>query len=67
MASELTLEEAWRLAIAKERESRELYERLAVLCADSATRGLFQFLAREEDRHEQVLQDEFDRAFRPDM
>jgi len=67
MASEMTLEEAWRMAIAKERESRELYERLAALSSDSAARSLFAFLAKEEDRHEQVLQDEFNRAFRPDM
>jgi len=60
------LEEAWRMAIQKERESRELYLRLGAMTGNSAARSLFEFLANEEARHEQMLQDEFDRAFTPD-
>ncbi len=60
------LEESWRMAIAKEKESRELYLNLAAMAEDSASKDLFEFLAKEEQRHEQMLQDEFDRAFTPD-
>ncbi len=67
MASTLTLEEAWRMAIEKERESRELYLRLGAMTDDSAAKDLFRFLAGEEERHERMLQDEFDRAFMQDM
>lgn len=66
MAPLTSLEESWRMAIAKERESRELYLELGALAEDPAVRNLFQFLAKEEERHEQMLQDEFDRAFTPD-
>ncbi len=67
MAAAMTLEESWRLAIEKERESRELYLHLASMADDSATKNLFRFLASEEEKHERMLQDEFDRAFMPDM
>ena len=67
MTTKMTLEESWRLAIEKERESRELYLQLAALADDSATKNLFRFLASEEEKHERMLQDEFDRAFTPDM
>lgn len=67
MTSTMSLEEAWRLAIEKERESRALYLRLAAQAGDSAQKNLFRFLASEEEKHERMLQDEFDRAFTPDM
>ena len=60
------LEEAWRLAIEKEKESRALYERLGAMTQDSAARSLFEFLAQEEAKHERMLQDEFDQAFMPE-
>jgi rubrerythrin len=63
----LTLEEAWRLAIEKEKESHDLYLRLAAMTDDAATANLFQYLAKEETRHENMLRDEFERAFTPDM
>lgn len=67
MVTKPKLEEAWRMAIRKEQESRELYLRLKAMSEDSAARNLFDFLAKEEERHERMLQDEFDRAFTPDM
>ena len=60
------LEEAWRLAIEKEKESRALYEQLGAMTQDSAARSLFEFLAQEEAKHERMLQDEFDQAFMPE-
>ena len=60
------LEEARRVAIEKEKESRALYQQLGAMTQDSAARSLFEFLAQEEAKHERMLQDEFDRAFMPD-
>lgn len=60
------LEDAWRMAIEKEKESRALYERLGAMTADSAARSLFEFLAKEEAKHQQMLEDEFDQAFMPE-
>lgn len=63
----LELQEAWRMAIEKEKESRTLYQRLGAMTDDAALKELFDFLRREEERHQQMLQDEYDRAFTPDM
>jgi rubrerythrin len=63
---ELTLEEAWQLAIQRERESQELYRVLAERVTESGARELFEFLVGQEKEHERRLQDEFDRAFRPE-
>ena len=63
----LELEEAWRSAIEKERESFKLYSRLASMTEDASARQLFEFLAQEESEHARRLQEEFDRAFMQDM
>ncbi|MGQ9681679.1 MAG: ferritin family protein [Anaerolineae bacterium] len=63
----LELEEAWRSAIAKEKESFSLYSRLARMTEDASARQLFEFLAQEEAGHARRLQEEFDRAFMQDM
>jgi len=61
--SNLTLEEAWKLAIHKEKEAQELYRALAEKAATAGARDLFLFLLGQEEEHERRLQDEFDQAF----
>ena len=61
--AEMTLEEAWQLAIRKEQEAQELYRTLA---EKGKSRELFLFLLEQEKGHEQRLQDEYDQAFRQD-
>ncbi|MGB9722674.1 MAG: ferritin family protein [Chloroflexia bacterium] len=62
--SDMTLQEAWELAIRREREAQALYRALAEKAADSGGRELFLFLLEQEEGHERRLQEEYDRAFR---
>ena len=62
--ADMTLEEAWQLAIRKEQEAQELYRALAE--KSPAMHELFDFLLKQEVNHERRLQDEYDKAFRPD-
>lgn len=64
---ELTLEEAWKLAIEREKEAYEFYMRVYRTATDPAIKSLFHHLAQQEVTHRQLLEDEFDRMFRPDM
>jgi len=61
---DMTLEEAWQLAIRREQEAQELYRKLAE--KGPAMRELFTFLLKQEEQHERRLQDEYDQAFRPE-
>ncbi|MGC8875369.1 MAG: ferritin family protein [Chloroflexia bacterium] len=63
LPEQLSLEEAWKLAIQREREAQELYRALAERVSSSEARALFSFLLEQEKEHEQRLQDEYDRAF----
>jgi rubrerythrin len=60
--TDMTLEEAWKLAIRREQEAQELYRALAE--KGPAMHELFTFLLKQEENHEQRLQDEYDKAFR---
>ncbi len=60
----LTLQEAWQLAIDREKEAQALYLALGEKATTSGARDLFKFLYEQEKGHEQRLQDEYDRAFR---
>ncbi len=62
----MELEEAWRQAMQKEKESREMYLRLGAMTGNAAAKDLFDFLAKEEEKHLRMLEDEFERAFTPD-
>lgn len=62
--SDMTLQEAWELAIRREQEAQALYRALAEKAADAGERELFLFLLEQEKGHETRLQDEYDRAFR---
>lgn len=62
--ADMTLEEAWQLAIRKEQEAQALYRALAEKGTGPGMKELFEFLLRQEQGHEQRLQDEYDQAFR---
>lgn len=62
--ADMTLEEAWQLAIRKEQEAQELYRTLAEKSPEM--QELFTFLLKQEEEHERRLQDEYDQAFRQD-
>ncbi len=62
--SDMTLREAWELAIRREQEAQALYRALAEKATDAGERELFLFLLEQERGHETRLQDEYDRAFR---
>ncbi len=62
--SDMTLQEAWELAIRREQEAQAFYRALAEKATDVGERELFLFLLEQEKGHEARLQDEYDRAFR---
>ena len=64
---DLPLEQAWKLAIEREKEAHEFYMRVYRTSQDPAVKALFHHLAQQESTHQQLLEDEFDRMFRPDM
>lgn len=61
------LQDAWRMAIQKEADSRDLYARMAQMSKDPSIQTLFNFLAGEERRHYERLQTEYARVFEHDM
>lgn len=66
MVGKMELEEAWRTAIQREQEARDVYQEMANLVEDSALKSLFAFLVEQEEKHKQLLEDEFDRYFTPE-
>lgn len=61
------LENAWKLAIRREQDAHDFYARMARSASDAAVRAFFESLAEEELRHKARLEDEFRRAFQPDL
>ncbi|MBM3136151.1 MAG: DUF255 domain-containing protein [Chloroflexi bacterium] len=61
------LQDAWRMALQKEADSRQLYARMAQMSKDPSIQTLFNFLAGEERRHYDRLQTEYARVFEHDM
>jgi uncharacterized protein YyaL (SSP411 family) len=59
--------DAWRLAIQRERDAHEFYQRMAQSATDESTRSLFETLAEQEFRHRQLLETEYRRIFESDM
>ena len=53
---DFSLEEAWQTAIQREKEAYEFYMRVYRSATDP-----------QETTHQRLLEDEFDRMFRPDM
>ena len=60
------LEEAWRLAIQREQEARDFYQEMSDMVEDSALKSLFAHLIEQEERHKQILEDEYAKVFLTD-
>ena len=54
-------EEAVRIAMERETKAREFYLACAAAVADPGVKKMFEFLAREEGKHFELLQREHDR------
>jgi uncharacterized protein YyaL (SSP411 family) len=61
------LPEAWRLAIQREEDSHNYYERMAHSTTDSSLKALFEDLAVEEAKHRQRLEAAYRRQFEADL
>ena len=59
--------EAWRLAMQREKDSKEFYSRMAQSAADEGIRTLFETLASQEEKHYAILEAEYRRLFEPDL
>jgi len=59
-------DEAIRIAMARERKAREFYLRCAGIVKDPGVRKMFEFLAKEEGRHLELLEKEHDRFIVPE-
>jgi len=59
--------EAWRLAIQRERDAYDFYDRMAQGATDAGTRSLFEMLVEQEKRHEAILEAEYRKLFEPDL
>jgi rubrerythrin len=59
--------DAWRQGIKEEAAAEKRYRRAAELASDKALQALFTFLADEEVKHKQLLEDEYQKRFAPDM
>jgi len=54
-------DEAVKLAMERERKAREFYLRCAGVVHDRGVKKMFEFLAKEEGRHFELLEKEYDR------
>ncbi len=54
-------EEAVRVAMEREQKAREFYLTCARIVGDPGVKKMFEFLAREEGKHFELLQHEHDR------
>lgn len=54
-------EEAVRIAMEREQKAREFYLTCAAIVADPGVKKMFEFLAREEAKHFDLLEREHDR------
>ncbi len=54
-------EEAVRIAMERETKAREFYLACAAIVGDPGVKKMFEFLAREEGKHFELLQREHDR------
>jgi rubrerythrin len=61
------LDEAWRLAIEREDKAYAFYKQAFESVTDDSAKKLFKFLMDEEERHRDLLQAEFDKAFIQEM
>ncbi len=59
-------EEAVRLAMEREKRASQFYLRCAQIAADPGVKKMFEFLAREETKHFDLLEQEYNRFFTGD-
>jgi uncharacterized protein YyaL (SSP411 family) len=59
--------EAWLLAMQREKEAGEFYNRMAQSAVDEGTRSLFEMLVEQEEKHYAILEAEYRRIFEPDL
>lgn len=59
--------EAARIALKQEQRARKFYEDCARVMVHPAARKMFEFLASEEKKHEDLIQKEIDRNFLQEM
>lgn len=59
-------QKALKMAIIHEEKSYQMYKRAAQGVIDNETKKIFEFLAEEEIKHMKMLEDEYDRVFRPE-
>ncbi len=58
---------SWRMAIKEEAASEQRYRQAAEWATDPAVKALFEYLAGEEVKHKNLLDDEYQKRFAPDM
>ncbi len=54
-------EEAVKIAMEREKKAREFYLKCAAIVSDPGVKKMFEFLAKEEARHYELLEREYDR------
>ena len=59
-------QKALKMAIKHEEKSYQMYKKAALGVTDKDTKKVFEFLAEEEIKHMKMLEDEYDRVFRPE-
>ena len=61
------LDQAWRIAIEREKNAFEFYRDALEVVTDTSLRKLFEFLMKQEEHHQQLLEDQFDKGFIQEM
>lgn len=64
---DMTPLEALQLALKREVAAEDFYQRAADTLKDESASQMFQFLAKEEKKHQQIIQDEIDKNFLKEM
>jgi len=59
--------EAAKIALNQETKARRFYEECARIMVHPAARKMFEFLAAEERKHEELIQQELDTSFMQEM
>ncbi|HBZ00126.1 MAG TPA: hypothetical protein DEO84_02290 [candidate division Zixibacteria bacterium] len=59
--------EAVRMALVQEMKARKFYEECAKVVNHPGAKKMFEFLAAEERKHEDLIQKELDRSFMTEM
>jgi rubrerythrin len=63
MKVKMDLADAWKMAIRREEEARDLYAELVEMVQEDELKKLFGFLIEQEKHHKRLLEAEFDKHF----